>query len=144
MSGERGGEACFVDTNILVYAVEGNDPVRSPRASELILRLTLEDSLRTSTQVIQELYVTLTRKGRSIISAEAALRYIDRLAAWPVLVTDFQSVRRAIDLSVNSKLSFWDALIVVAAGLSGAKILYTEDLQHGQVLLGVRIVNPFR
>jgi predicted nucleic acid-binding protein len=91
ISVEGVGEACFVDTNILVYAIEGNDPVRSPRASELMLRLTLEDSLRTSTQVIQELYC-----------------------------------------------------IVVAAGLSGAKILYTEDLQHGQVLLGVRIVNPFR
>ena len=74
---------------------------------------------------------------------ESALRYIDHIGAWPVAVTDFKSVRRAIDLSISSMLSFWDALIIVAAEGSGAGILYSEDLQAGQELPGVRIVNPF-
>ena len=77
------------------------------------------------------------------MSPAAALRYIDQVAAWPVAVADFKSVRRAIELSIASMLSFWDALIVVAAESSGAGALYSEDLQAGQELLGVRIVNPF-
>jgi predicted nucleic acid-binding protein len=133
----------FVDTNVLVYALAADDPKRSPVAQDLLRKLMLNRSLRTSTQVLQELYVTLTRKGKSPISPDSALRYIDHVAAWPVAVTDFKSVRRAIQLSIGSVLSFWDALIVVAAERSEAKILYSEDLHAGQELLGVRIVNPF-
>jgi predicted nucleic acid-binding protein len=103
-----------------------------------------ERRLRTSTQVLQELYVTLTRKGKSPLRPETALRYIDQIGAWPVTVTDFRAIRAAIELSVSSMLSFWDALIVVAAESSGARILYSEDMRAGQEILGVRIVNPFQ
>jgi len=144
MSAEPSGQVCFVDTNILVYAIASDDPRRSPVAQQLLSKLMAERSLRTSTQVVQELYVTLTRKGKSLLTPETALRYIDQIAAWPVAITDFRAVRRAIELSIQSKLSFWDALIVVAAEGSGAKTLYTEDLQAGQSLLGVLIVNPFQ
>ena len=71
------------------------------------------------------------------------LRYTDHIAAWPVAVNDYQSVRRAIDLSRRSVISVWDALIVVAADAAGAKVIYSEDLNGGQELLGVLIVNPF-
>jgi predicted nucleic acid-binding protein len=144
MSGDGPSPACFVDTNILVYAIAGDDPRRSPVAQDLLRKLMLNRGLRTSTQVLQELYVTLTRKGKLPMLPNAALRYIDQIAAWPVAVTDFRAVRRAIELSIGSMLSFWDALIVVAAEGSGAKTLYSEDLQAGQELLGVRIVNPFQ
>ena len=144
MNGDRDGDASFVDTNIPVYALAGDDPKRSPIAQDLLRKLMLARALRTSTQVLQELYVTLTRKGKSPMLPEAALRYIDQVAAWPVGVTDFKSVRRAIELSIGSMLSIWDALIVVAAERSEARILYSEDLQAGQELLGVRIVNPFQ
>jgi predicted nucleic acid-binding protein len=143
MSGDDPAGPSFVDTNILVYAIAADDPRRSPLAQELLRKLMVNRSLRTSTQVLQELYVTLTRKGRSPMAGEAALRYIDQLAAWPVAVTDFKSVRQAIELSIGSMLSFWDALIVVAAASSRAKTLYSEDLQAGRELLGLRIVNPF-
>jgi predicted nucleic acid-binding protein len=143
MSAEGPRGAAFVDTNILVYAIAGDDPVRSPIAQDLLRKLMLDRSLRTSTQVLQELYVTLTRKGKLPMLPVAALRYIDQVAAWPVAVTDFKSVRRAIELSIASMWSFWNALIVVAAENSGAKTLYSDDLQAGQELLGVRIVNPF-
>lgn len=134
----------FVDTNIFVYALAEDDPKRSPVAQELITRLMLNQALHTSTQVLQELYVTLTRKLRQPITAEQALRYLERIAAWPVTVLDYEAIRSAIRVSMANQISFWDALIVVAASLSGAKRLYTEDLQAGQVLLGVEIVNPFR
>jgi predicted nucleic acid-binding protein len=84
----------------------------------------LTRSLHTGTQVLQELYVTLTRRGKSPVLPESALRYIDQIAAWPVANTDFKLVRRAIELSIDSMLSFWDALIVVGAECSGAKTLY--------------------
>jgi predicted nucleic acid-binding protein len=142
MSAEPAGS--FVDTNVLVYALAKDDRERSPVAQQMLRDLMEADTLRTSTQVLQELYVTLTRKVSSPLSAPQATRYLDRLASWPVATIDYRSVRAAIDLSVDSRISFWDALIVVAAANSGAKLLYTEDLQHGQVLLGVEIVNPFR
>jgi predicted nucleic acid-binding protein len=144
MSGDTPAEASFVDTNILVYAMAGDDPKRSPVAQDLLRKLMLNRSLRTSTQVLQELYVTLTRKGKSPMPPESALRYVDHIGAWPVAVTDFKSVRRAIELSMSAMVSFWDALIIVAAEGSGARILYSEDLQAGQKFLGVRIVNPFQ
>ena len=134
----------FLDTNVLVYAIAADDTRRSPVAQKLLRSLMVSRLLRTSTQVLQELYVTLTRKGKMPLTPDAALRYIDQIAAWPVAMTDFKAVRRAIELSSGSMISFWDALIVVAAESSGARTLYSEDLQAGRELLGVRIVNPFQ
>jgi predicted nucleic acid-binding protein len=136
--------AAFVDTNIFVYALAADDERRSPVAQKLVRELMVAQALRTSTQVLHELYVTLTRKTRAPLTAEQALRYLDQIAVWPVMVTDYGAVRDAIGLSAGASLSFWDALVVVAAARSGAKLLYTEDLQDGQSILGVQVVNPFR
>jgi predicted nucleic acid-binding protein len=135
--------ACFVDTNVLVYAVAGDDAKRSPVAQKLVRELMTMQVFRTSIQVLQELFVTLTRKVRTPLTAEQAARYLDQIAVWPVIVLDYRAMRDAIELSSSAKLSFWDALIIVAAARSGATRLYTEDLQDGQVILGVEIVNPF-
>ena len=134
---------CFVDTNVLVYALAGDDAKRSPVAQNLVRELMTEQVFRTSIQVLQELFVTLTRKIRTPLTAEQAGRYLDQIAAWPVIVLDYRAMRDAIELSDSAKLSFWDALILVAASRSGARRLYTEDLQGGRTVLGVEIVNPF-
>jgi predicted nucleic acid-binding protein len=134
----------FVDTNILVYALAADDTKRSPIAQELLRALMIGQALQTSTQVLQELFVTLTRKVRTPMTAAQALRYLDQIATWPVVVLDYRAVREAIELSAGASLSFWDSLVIVAAAKSGAKRLYTEDLQHGQTILGVEVVNPFR
>jgi len=136
--------ASFLDTSILVYALAADDRKRSPVAQKLLLELMRTQSLHTSTQVLQELFVTLTRKVRTPLMAEQALRYLDQIAAWPVAVLDYGAVRSAIELCSTSSLSFWYALVVVAAARSGAKRLYTEDLQDWQIILGVEVVNPFR
>jgi predicted nucleic acid-binding protein len=135
--------ASFVDTNILVYAFAGNDSLRSPAAQELVTRLMDSKTLRTSTQVLQELFVTLTRKIKPALGSEQALRYLDLVATWPVAVIDYSLIRAAIELAGKHRLSFWDALVIVAADRSGASRLYTEDLQDGQRILGLEIVNPF-
>jgi predicted nucleic acid-binding protein len=134
----------FVDTNVLVYAITADDTRRSPIAQKLLQDLMDARALRTSTQVLQESFATLTRKGRTPLTAEQALRYLDRIAEWPVMVTDYGAIKTAGELSARASLSFWDALVVVAAARSGAKRIYTEDLQDGQTILGVEIMNPFR
>ena len=137
-------ESAFVDTNVLVYALASDDDRRSPVAQRLLKRLMTERTFRTSAQVLQELFVTLTRKVRKPMSSREALRYLDQIAAWPVMSPDYAAIRDAIELAESAHLSFWDALVVVAAARSGARRLYSEDLQDGQVLLGVGVVNPFR
>lgn len=134
----------FVDTNILVYAFANDDAARASVAQNLLNRLLAAETFVTSTQVLQELFVTLTRKGDRRLRAEEALANLDRIARFPVFLVDYAAVRQAAELSMKDVSSFWDALIVVAAARSGARMLYTEDLQHGRKLLGVQILNPFR
>ena len=138
------GTPCFVDSNVLVYALADDDAERSPVAKQLLRDLRRAGTLHTSVQVLQELYVALTRKMQRPNRPKQALRYLGWLAASPLFETNYVAIREAAQLSAAHRLSFWDALIIVAAARSGAKVLYSEDLQHGRSILGVRIVNPFR
>jgi predicted nucleic acid-binding protein len=134
----------FVDTNILVYALAADDPRRSSMAERLMNHLMRTNTFCTSTQVLQELYVTLTRKVETPFSPKRALESLDWIANWHIEPSDYSLVRAAADLSARAQLSLWDSLIVIAAKRSDARRLYTEDLSHGQIMLGVEIVNPFR
>ena len=133
----------FVDTNVLVYAFDRSSSPKKQVVQRLMNELMEEDRLRVSTQVLQELFVTLTRKARQPCSSEEALAVLEDLTAWPLMVVDFAAIRAAVGLADQVKLSFWDALVVVAAARTGAALLYTEDLNDGQEILGVRISNPF-
>jgi len=141
MTGERA--VSFVDTNVLVYAFDKSSSPKKLVAQRLMDQLMAEDRLRVSTQVLQELFVTLTRKVTQHCSSEEALAVLDDLTAWPLMVVDYTLIRAAVGLADQAKLSFWNALVVVAAARSGATVLYTEDLNDGQEILGVRISNPF-
>jgi predicted nucleic acid-binding protein len=143
MTAER--DLAFVDTNVLVHAF---DKSRSPKkrvAQRLISELMEEDRLRVSTQVLQELFVTLTRKVSQPCSSDEALAVLEDLTAWPLMAVDYAAIRAAVGLAGQAKLSFRDALVVVAAAAArtGAAVLYTEDLNDGQEILGVRVSNPF-
>ena len=133
----------FVDTNVLVYAFDKSSSPKKRVAQRLLNELMEEDRLRVSTQVLQELFVTLTRKASQRCSIEEALTVLDDLTAWPLMVVDYSAIRAAGGLADQAQLSFWDALVVVAAARTGAAVLYTEDLNDGQEILGVRISNPF-
>jgi predicted nucleic acid-binding protein len=139
-----GSQPSFVDTNVLVYAVADDDPVRQLAAQTLVDTLAAAQALHTSTQVLQELYVVLTRRVRRKFTSAEAIDYLDRIARAPVTTTDYRLVRQAAELSDRDAFSFWDALVLAAAARSGATRLYTEDLQHGRTVLGVEIVNPFQ
>ena len=141
MTGEK--PLSFVDTNVLVYAFDKSSSPKKRIAQRLMNELMDEDRLRLSTQVLQELFVTLTRKVSKPCTSDEALAVLEDLTAWPLMVVDYAAIRAAIDLTDRTKLSFRDALVVVAAARTGASVLFTEDLNHGQEILGVRISNPF-
>ena len=138
-----GRPVSFVDTNVLVHAFDKSGSPKTRIAEKLMNELMDEDRLRVSTQVLQELFVTLTRKVSQPCANEEALAVLEDLTAWPLMVVDYAAIRAAVDLAGQAKLSFWDALVVVAAARTGATVLYTEDLNDGQEILGVRISNPF-
>jgi predicted nucleic acid-binding protein len=133
----------FVDTNILVYAFDRTDPDRRSIAGDLIHTLIETNRMRISTQVLQEFLVTVTRKIETPLDVEEAISLMDDLAVAPVYIIEPHSIREAARLSSKAELSYWDAMIVVAAAHSNATRLYTEDLNHGQKILDVEVVNPF-
>lgn len=133
----------FTDTNVLVYAFDASHPEHQAIAEKALLALMSSDRLRLSTQVLQEFFVTMSQKVAKSWPRERLLAALDDFAIWPTLVIEPPIIREAAELAGEAQLSFWDALIVTAAARSGAAILLSEDLNHGQVVRGVRIVNPF-
>jgi predicted nucleic acid-binding protein len=133
----------FFDTNILVYLFDADAPEKQARAREIFDKHVRDGDFFLSTQVLQELYVTLTRKLDVPMNQAEAYDVIAALGEMPVIHADTTLVLAAIQLSQRQQLSFWDAMILEAARKSGASILFTEDLQHGQLIEGVRVENPF-
>ena len=135
---------CFVDTNVLVYSRDASEPDKQPRTHEWLTALWHHRCGRTSIQVLNEYYVTVTRKLKPGMSEEEAWKDIDDLLAWQPAILDARLIRRARTANQRFSLSWWDALIVAAAQTSGCAYLLTEDLQDGQDLDGTHVVDPFR
>lgn len=129
----------FVDTNVLVYAAARDDEARRRRALDLI------DSERfaVSAQVLQEFYVSVTRKLEVPLAPEQALEWIEQLEAFPCVSIDAALVKIAVETSVRYRIAYWDAAIIAAAQAAGAKVVFTEDLNHGQHYGEVQVRNPF-
>ncbi|NJD11820.1 MAG: PIN domain-containing protein [Gemmatimonadetes bacterium] len=135
--------AVFVDTNVLVYARDGSERRKQPRAAEWLLRLWQERRGRLSTQVLQEYYVVVTSQLKPGLAPASAREDVRLLQAWQPVAPDLALLESAWDVQDRYRLSFWDAQVVAAAERCGAAYLLTEDLQDGQELGGVRVVNPF-
>lgn len=133
---------CFLDTNIFVYAAAGRQAAEPKR--ELALALIEREDIGISAQVLQEFYVTVTRKIAVPLSAEQALEWIEQFENFPCLPIDASLVKIAVEVSERFEISYWDGAIVVAAEALGARTLYSEDLNHGQRYGPVRVQNPFR
>jgi predicted nucleic acid-binding protein len=134
----------FVDSNILIYAHDRDAGPRRERARQLCENLWHERSGCMSVQVLQEFYVTVTRKLRAPVARARARELVRAYSSWVLSPTTPETVVRATELSEAAEIGFWDALIVAAAEQSGADTLYSEDLNDGQVIAGVRVVNPLR
>lgn len=133
----------FVDTNVFLYAYDTAEVTKQPIARATLDRLWSGRSGTRSTQVLQEFYSVATRKLDLPMSRAEAREIIDLYAAWPVVVLDPALILAATRVEEEHQLSFWDALIVEAARVSGAERLLTEDMQHGRTIEGVRVENPF-
>ena len=133
----------FVDTHVLVYWRDDSDPVKQSRAEDWIAYLGHGRAARISFQVLQELYTTLTRKVRPAFDAEEAGAIVRDLAALQPVAVDMTILERAWRIQERYFLSWWDALIVSAAQVCACSALLTEDLQHGQLLGQVRVIDPF-
>lgn len=132
----------FFDTNVLVYCTDPSEPEKQAKAKQLVAQSTLAGEGVLSTQVLIELFNTLTRKQQ--VSAQAAGALALAYTQWPVIDSDLALVTNAIEKSVQHGLSIWDAMIVEAALRSGASVLYSEDMSHGQRFGGVTVVDPFK
>jgi predicted nucleic acid-binding protein len=136
-------ERSFVDTNIWVYAVDADESVKQATARRLLDPST-SDGLVTSSQVLGEFYVTVTRKLARPVPEDIAQRMVERMRQLPVVSIDAELVGAAISASRTWQLSYWDALIVVAAHSAGCTRLLTEHLADGVTYGGLEVQNPFR
>jgi len=133
----------FVDTNVLIYAVS-----RRPEEQEKRSRawgLIDEGGLALSVQVLQEFYAQATRPGRDDrMSERDAADFIARWRRFPVQETTLALLDRGFELQRRHKFNFWDCMIVAAALAQGCDTLWTEDMQDGRIVEGMRIADPFR
>jgi len=134
----------FVDTNILVYAEDRDAKSKHERASDLIAQLWEDREGVVSIQVLQEFYVTVTRKLKKPMTSTRALEAVQEYLTWTVVEDSGRLLVAAITLQQRAQLSMWDALVVQAAIEAGCDRLYSEDLNAGQKFGSLTIVNPFK
>lgn len=132
----------FFDSNILIYAIDNSDKRKQTIARNLIDISGKNDNGFISTQSLQEFYSVVTRK--SLCTPEKAKEFVAGFSeTFTVDQVTLPHIFGAIDISVRNKLSFWDSLILSSADKSGCVVVYSEDLADGQLVNGVKIVNPF-
>jgi predicted nucleic acid-binding protein len=131
----------FVDTNVLIYSIDPSEPRKAQIAADLLARTDLMISL----QVLQEFVAqtSSTKKPWGLDIAEAS-RWTVAFRRFPVIETSIALLDRSLAICERYHFSYWDSSIVAAALIGGADTLLSEDMQHGQVIDGVRIINPFR
>lgn len=136
-------DSCFVDTNVLLYASDPSQGRKHDVAKMLVEDLWNSRTGVISTQVLQEFCFNLRRKlGNPISIADTAKRVRDYLT-WQMVTNVAEYTISVLEIEVKHRISFWDALIVNAAQTAGCTILYSEDMNHGQIFDSVRVVNPF-
>jgi predicted nucleic acid-binding protein len=138
------GDKVFVDTNVIVYAYD-KDAGEKHRIAVNIMKDLWRSGLGTiSTQILQEFFVTLTKKISAPLDISVVRETIRRLSKWDILLIDVDTIIRATELQERYKYSFWDSLIIASAIAGGARTILSEDLADGQTIQDLTIKNPFR
>ena len=133
----------FVDSNVLIYAHDADAGSKQRIAADRLRKLWESGAGLLSTQVLQEFYVNVTRRIASPLAASAAREVVRDYAAWIESSVTAATIVRASEISEVWRVSFWDAMILAAGEQSGAEQLLTEDLNAGEKIAGIEIVNPF-
>ena len=137
----QAGTRCFIDTNVLVYADSTDEPRKQRIAIDLVRYLRFERLGVLSTQVLNEyIQVGLRKLGLSHAHVREQLRCYRQ---FDLATITPDTIELALDLHQSHALSYWDALILASAHISGCAVVLTEDMGHGEVLAGVRLINPF-
>ena len=134
----------FVDSNVLVYSRDSAEPDKQAQAHAWLAELWQRRQGALSFQVLQEFYVTVTRKLDPGLPAAEARADVRALLAWNPIRTDAVLLEGAWQIEDRFKLSWWDSLIVAAAQRAAARYLLSEDFQAGQDLGGLIVVSPFQ
>ena len=134
----------FIDTNIMIYAYDVSAVEKHQIASHILSDLWNSGLGVLSTQVLQEFFVNIAQKIQKPIDKKLAKEIVRDFLRWQVVVNNGDSILDAIDICDKYRYSFWDSMIIEAAIKGGAVFLMSEDLQHGQVISGVTIRNPFK
>jgi predicted nucleic acid-binding protein len=132
----------FLDTNVLVYALDVADPRKHEIARALTVRA-VAGECAISAQVLAELSAILLQKYRSKYDARAVVAILDSLRPIPLIVPDAAMVRRAVEAHGQYGIHFYDGMIVAAAERAGCERIWSEDLNAGQEYFGVVVENPF-
>jgi predicted nucleic acid-binding protein len=134
----------FVDSNILIYAHDLDAGVKRERAVAKLRELWDLGTGRLSIQVLQEFYVNATLKLNTPVARSMAREVIKTYGVWIHRATTVETVTRAAEISDLARIPFWDALIVASAEEVDADELLSEDLNDGQAIAGIRVVNPLK
>ena len=133
----------FVDTNILIYALDPADPQKRTVSADLLRRTISSHTLTLSPQSLNECYRVLTQR-RKLMPVEAARSYVRTLCPWAIAPLDAATTERAWAVQDAAGLSWWDSLMVAAALRAECRLFISEDMGDGTVIDGMRIANPFR
>jgi predicted nucleic acid-binding protein len=133
---------CFVDTDILVYAHDRSAGAKHLRAQMLLEQLWASGWGVLSTQVLEELCIQLNHNAANPLPADEACLLVRDYSTWNMIATTPRSVLDALEIMKRHEVTFWDAMILEAAGRSGASILYSEHLATGQRYGAFQVVNP--
>lgn len=131
----------FVDSNILVYLFSKTELEKATTATLLVKQLISEDRMVWSTQVMQEFYVVMTKKYK--VPSLDVKNILSKFSQVECVTNTQETINSAIDIQVLNKLSFWDSLIMSSAKTGNCSVLISADLNAGQVVNGIRIINPF-
>ena len=133
----------FIDTNVLIYAHDLDAGKKHTTAVKIIKDIWESKNGVISTQVLQEFYINVTKKILKTISSMEAREIIRSYMSWEITENTPMSIVRASEIEEKHHISFWDALIVVAAYSAKVDKILTEDLNSGQMIEGIFIENPF-
>ncbi len=138
------GGKVFLYTNIIIYAYDISAGEKHLIAMKVVVDLWDSGIGLLSTQVLQESFVSVTKKIQKPLDVRGAKEVVNALMKWDMVVNDGETILGAIDIHQQYKYSFWDSMILYAAINGGASTLLSEDFTGGQTVLGTRIENPFR
>jgi predicted nucleic acid-binding protein len=132
----------FFDTNVLLYQMDKKSPTKRERCRSLVRKTADDGEAVISTQVLQEFYVVATNKLH--LAPVASKSIMHTFENMEIVTIGKELINEAIDASLQYQLSFWDALILVAAESARCELLYSEDFNDGQIMRNVKVRNPLK